>query len=180
MIGANHAFQNYTSIEVGSTIDRWKEVLSEDQFRKLDIVWKNMLIDKKPCTHLIINQTRWTTPDLDGNGERQYTDTYLNTSMIPTLDKNGELSSVISCVTDVSELNWIEGKLRLRLDKAIQLQQEQEKRLKVIHLCSYTIAHIKSFLKSTTLSEAAAVDASKMKSDFLANVGESDHIISFR
>ncbi|KAL3426050.1 histidine kinase hhk13p [Phlyctema vagabunda] len=69
----------------------------------------------------------WRAPDLDLNGNPQYTDTYILLNLYADLDEFGGIQSVMSCITDISELKWKESLLRTRMNEAITMQQQQEK-----------------------------------------------------
>lgn len=44
----------------------------------------------------------------------------------PDLDENG-ISTVMSCVTDISSLKWSEAQLRRRMEDAIEMKKKQER-----------------------------------------------------
>ena len=47
--------------------------------------------------------------------------------MYPDLDENGDVTTVMSCLTDITSLKWSESQLRARMDQAIEMKKQQER-----------------------------------------------------
>jgi hypothetical protein len=69
----------------------------------------------------------WRAPDLDSDGKQQWSETSILLAMYPDTDENEEVFSVMSCITDVSELKWSENQLRWKMDQAIEMKKQQER-----------------------------------------------------
>jgi hypothetical protein len=64
---------------------------------------------------------------LDSDGKEQWSETSILLAMYPDTDENNEVFSVMSCITDVSELKWSENQLRWKMDQAIEMKKQQER-----------------------------------------------------
>lgn len=47
--------------------------------------------------------------------------------MYPDMNEANEVISVMSCVTDISELKWNEIQLRHKMEQAIEVKKQQER-----------------------------------------------------
>jgi hypothetical protein len=63
--------------------------------------WDRMLTEKQPVILHTKIRRPWKAPELDVNGKEQWIDTHLLLAMYPDLDDDGEVVSVMSCVTDI-------------------------------------------------------------------------------
>jgi hypothetical protein len=63
-----------------------------------------MISEKQSVTIQTKIKRRWRAPDLDPDGKVQYSETHILLSMYPNLDEFGEVTTVMSCITDVSGL----------------------------------------------------------------------------
>lgn len=73
-----------------------------------------MLSERAPIDfHLRFNK-RWQAPEVDGDGNPIFTDTHIICNLFPDLDEEGNVTTIMSCLTDISELKWVENRLRQR------------------------------------------------------------------
>lgn len=73
-----------------------------------------MIAESSPIDfHLRFNK-RWKAPEVDKNGNPIFTDTHIICSLFPDLDDDGNVTTIMSCLTDISELKWVESQLRQR------------------------------------------------------------------
>lgn len=92
----------YTQLGLGSTKVDWETVLCPGESAPVNAAWLEMIATKKSVTiHTRVN-TPWRAPELDAFGNEQWTESFLLLSMYPDLDDDdGEVSTVMSCITDI-------------------------------------------------------------------------------
>ncbi|TVY87782.1 Histidine protein kinase [Lachnellula willkommii] len=124
---ANDIWRNLTMLETGSGKANWETVLAEGEVEPVLSAWAQMIRGKQPVTiHTRMNKL-WIAPDLDLNGNPQEGAAHLLLAMYPDQDERGEVSTVMSCITDISGLKWSENQLRKRMDQAIEMKTQQER-----------------------------------------------------
>ncbi|TVY16004.1 Histidine protein kinase 1 [Lachnellula arida] len=124
---ANDIWRNLTMLETGSGKANWETVLAEGEVEPVLSAWAQMIRDKQPVTiHTRMNKP-WIAPDLDLNGNPQEGAAHILLAMYPDQDERGEVSTVMSCITDISGLKWSENQLRKRMDQAIEMKTQQER-----------------------------------------------------
>ena len=126
-LSANGVWRETTGLQVGDPADQWNHVLAEGEVDRVLGTWAQMIAEKKPITIQTRMKKPWCAPDKDGEGREQWTETYILLAMYPDTDENGEVFSVMSCITDVSELKWNEERLKKRMDQAIEMKKQQER-----------------------------------------------------
>jgi hypothetical protein len=57
----------------------------------------------------------------------QYSKTHILLAIYPDLDEFGDVTTVMSCITDVSGLKRSELQLRKKMDQAIEMKKQQER-----------------------------------------------------
>lgn len=73
-----------------------------------------MVSERAPIDfHLRFNK-RWQAPEVDADGNPIFTDTHIICNLFPDLDEEGNVTTIMSCLTDISELKWVENCLRQR------------------------------------------------------------------
>lgn len=95
-------WKEYTQLQLGSSKVDWENVFCPGESALVNTAWEEMITTKKSVTiHTRVNG-RWQAPDPDPLGNPQWTETFLLVSMYPDLDdENGEISTVMSCITDI-------------------------------------------------------------------------------
>jgi len=88
-------------LSVGSEKVQWEEVLVEGEFQHVTDSWAKMVATRKPLTIQTKVTKLWKTPELDAHGSDQWTDTHLLLSLYPDLDDDGEVLTIMSCITDI-------------------------------------------------------------------------------
>jgi PAS domain-containing protein len=126
-LSANDLWLELTQLEVGSSAVSWPAVLCEGEPDHVNEGWERMISRKKSVTMQTRLKRRWQAPDPDINGEPQYSETHILLAMHPDLDEFGEVTTVMSCITDVSGLKWSELQLRKKMDQAIEMRRQQER-----------------------------------------------------
>ncbi|KAI1002244.1 hypothetical protein K3495_g5957 [Podosphaera aphanis] len=124
---ANNLWREITRLEVGSGMADWEGVLIEGEFDSVVEAWSRLIKEKKPVTIYSKIKKPWKTPELDDKGRDQWDDTSILVVLHPDFNDNGEIDTVMSCITDISELKWSEAQLRNRMHQAIELKQQQER-----------------------------------------------------
>jgi PAS domain-containing protein len=126
-LSANDLWRELTQLEVGTSAVSWPDVLCEGEPDRVNEAWERMISEKNSVTIQTRIKRRWRAPDLDADGNVQYSDTHILLAMYPDLDESGEITSVMSCITDVSGLKWSELQLRKKMDQAIEMKRQQER-----------------------------------------------------
>jgi len=126
-LSANDLWRELTQLEVGTSAVSWPDVLCEGEPDRVNEAWERMISEKNSVTIQTRIKRRWRAPDLDADGNVQYSDTHILLAMYPDLDESGEVTSVMSCITDVSGLKWSELQLRKKMDQAIEMKRQQER-----------------------------------------------------
>jgi len=126
-LSANDLWLELTQLEVGSSAVSWPAVLCEGEPDRVNEGWERMISGKKSVTMQTRIKRRWQAPDPDTNGKAQYSETHILLAMHPDLDEFGEVTTVMSCITDVSGLKWSELQLRKKMDQAIEMKRQQER-----------------------------------------------------
>ncbi|TVY46783.1 Hybrid signal transduction histidine kinase K [Lachnellula occidentalis] len=127
VLSANDTWRNLTMLDVGSEQVRWNEVIAEGDLESVLGAWAQMIGDKQPSTIQARMKKQWIAPDLDLNGNPQEGLTHILVALYPDQDERGEVSTVMSCITDISGLKWSETQLRDRMDQAIEMKTQQER-----------------------------------------------------
>jgi len=86
-----------------------------------------MIKGKKSITLQTRVRRPWKTPEEDVHGGEEYTETHLLLALHPDVDDTGAITTVMSCITDISGLKWSESQLRRRMDQAIEMKRQQER-----------------------------------------------------
>ncbi len=126
-LSANPLWRELTGLGVGSPAGQWAEVLSDGEFELVMGAWARLIAEKQPVTIHTKMRRPWRAPDLDSDGKEQWSETSILLAMYPDTDENNEVFSVMSCITDVSELKWSENQLRWKMDQAIEMKKQQER-----------------------------------------------------
>ena len=117
----------------------WIEcVVEEDR----DVTWNSWslcLSEKRQVTF----QFRLTTPQRVVRPDAGTGNITVLCNIFPDIDENGDVHSIMSCITDVSELKDLEERLRARtrevesqMDHALTLRKQQENFIDVSYLLS--------------------------------------------
>ncbi|PVH76512.1 hypothetical protein DL98DRAFT_592105 [Cadophora sp. DSE1049] len=107
----------------------WEEVLVEGELDYVNALWDKMLAEKKPINMQTRIKRPWKAPDLDLEGNAQWDDTHIMLSLYPDFGEDGEITSVMSCVTDISAIKWSESQLRRKMLQAIELKKQTERHI---------------------------------------------------
>jgi PAS domain-containing protein len=98
---ANDLWRNLTSLEVGSQRVSWDHVLCEGEVGPVNEAWERMINCKKSITITTRLNRPWRAPDPDAEGNVQWTETHILLAMYPDLDEFKEVTTVMSCITDI-------------------------------------------------------------------------------
>jgi PAS domain-containing protein len=126
-LSANALWRELTQLDVGSSQVSWEDVLVEGEVAPVFEAWERLIVDKQPITVQTRINKPWRAPDLDANGNLQFGITHILLAMYPDQDESGEVSTVMSCITDISGLKWSENQLRKKMDQAIEMKRQQER-----------------------------------------------------
>lgn len=126
-LSANDLWRHLTKLDVGSSKVSWESVLMPGEFKPVTEAWAEVVEEKKARTlHTRIDKP-WKAPELNIDGEEQWTESHIMLSMYPDLDSEGNVSTIMSCITDISELKWSENQLRARMEQALEMKKQQER-----------------------------------------------------
>ncbi|CZT53029.1 related to sensory transduction histidine kinase [Rhynchosporium secalis] len=123
---ANELWRELTQLQVSSMRVSWNDVLAEGELEPVNAGWEKMLTEKQPVTVQTRIKRPWKAPEPDPEGN-VWADTYIMLSMYPDFDGNGEVTSVMSCVTDIRQ--WSENLLRRKMLQAIELKEQTERHI---------------------------------------------------
>ncbi|RDW69737.1 hypothetical protein BP6252_08757 [Coleophoma cylindrospora] len=126
-LSANDLWRSLTMLEVGTNSVDWEKTLVDGELEHVTSLWTTMVNNKESVRLQTAVKKPWRAPEPDEDGNTQWTDTHLLLALYPDLDDDGSVKSVMSCITDISELKWIEAQLRKRMNQAIKMQQQQER-----------------------------------------------------
>lgn len=90
-----------TRLEVGTNRVNWEAVLTEDQLVPVQTAWDTVLKERRSLSIQTRIRRPWQAPDLDMNGHSQWADTEILLAMHPDFDDDGEVCTVMNCITDV-------------------------------------------------------------------------------
>ncbi|TGO51484.1 hypothetical protein BCON_0160g00090 [Botryotinia convoluta] len=124
---ANDLWKSQTKLEVGSSQVNWEEVLVAGEFGPVTRAWSECVEEKKPLTFQTRIDTPWRAPELTTDGEEQWGETHLLLTLYPDLDDEGNVSTIMSCITDITELKWSENQLRAKMEQALEMRRQQER-----------------------------------------------------
>jgi hypothetical protein len=120
-------WRDLTQLEVGSDQVTWSLVLARGELDPVMSSWNKVISEKKSITIQTRMRRPWKAPDLDRHGKVQTAETHILLAMYPDLDANGDITTIMSCITDISGLKWSEFQLRARMDQAIEMKKQQER-----------------------------------------------------
>jgi hypothetical protein len=120
-------WRELTQLEVGSDQVSWGDVLVEGELMPVLSAWEKLVTEKHSVTIQTQVRRAWKAPELDRQGKEQIIDTHILLSLYPDLDEYGEVTTVMSCITDITSLKWSESQLRRRMDQAIEMKTQQER-----------------------------------------------------
>lgn len=116
-----------TQLSVGSNQVEWGDVLVAGELDLVLSAWGRLVAEKNAITMQTRIRRPWKAPQLDRHGKEQVIDTHILLAMYPDLDENGDVTTVMSCLTDITSLKWSESQLRARMDQAIEMKKQQER-----------------------------------------------------
>jgi len=126
-LSANALWRELTQLDVGSSQVNWEKVLVEGEVKHVFEAWGQLIAEKQPITIQTRINKPWRAPDLDADGNPQFGITHILLAMYPDQDESGDVSTVMSCITDISGLKWSENQLRKKMDQAIEMKRQQER-----------------------------------------------------
>jgi PAS domain-containing protein len=124
---ANNLWRQYTALDVGSDKPSWNTVLMPGEFAHVTAVWEQVVTGKKPLQlHTRIN-IPWKAPELTPDGKEQWTETHLSLDLYPDFDDEGNVSTIMSCISNISGIKWTENQLRTKMEQALEMKKQQER-----------------------------------------------------
>lgn len=126
-LSANDNWRDLTQLEVGTNRVNWADVLADGQVELIQKAWDTMLNERRSLSIQTVMRRLWQAPELDMNGNSQWANTEILLAMHPDFDDDGEVCTVMSCITDISGLKWSESQLRRKMDQAIENKKQQER-----------------------------------------------------
>lgn len=73
----------------------------EGEVEPVNKAWDQLLAEKQPVTVQTSTRQLWQALDLDADGNVQWSNTHIMLAMYPDFDEKGDISSIMSCVTDI-------------------------------------------------------------------------------
>ncbi|PBP17289.1 M2QJ, histidine kinase-group XI protein [Diplocarpon rosae] len=126
-LSANDLWRDLTQLAVGSNKVAWEKVLADGELEVVNSLWEQLLTEHRPTTMQIRMKRRWLVPELDAEHKEQWSDTHIMLTLYPDFDSHNNLSTIMSCVTDISAIKWSETQLRQKMTQAIELRKAQER-----------------------------------------------------
>lgn len=100
---ANPLWRELTQLEPADDQVAWAKAIIPDDLPETYAVFARLISDRCPIDfHLRFNK-RWESPKLDKDGVPITTDTHIICNLFPDLDDEGNVTSIMSCLTDISE-----------------------------------------------------------------------------
>ncbi|CAG8952891.1 hypothetical protein HYFRA_00007605, partial [Hymenoscyphus fraxineus] len=127
-VTANQHWQDLTTLSLESSIADWGSVLEPGE---LDIAlesWDRVCTRGEAVTFQIAVNRPWRPAgaDVDADDE-EHNCTHIIFTTFPNFDENGKVATVMSYLTDISEIKWSERQLRKRMEQAIEMKLQQER-----------------------------------------------------
>jgi PAS domain-containing protein len=111
---ANGLWREMAQLETGEGKEAWaRGILAAD----LDFVYRmfdQIVRDGAPASFQFHLKTPWRSAGFNKDGKHAYAPTCVLCSSYPDKDENGIVTTVMSVLTNISELKWIEAQLRTR------------------------------------------------------------------
>ncbi|CZR56780.1 related to sensory transduction histidine kinase [Phialocephala subalpina] len=127
-LSANDLWRDLTQLEVGTNRVNWEDVLADGQVEPIQKAWDTMLNERRSLSIQTVMRRPWQAPELDTNGNSsQWANTEILLAMHPDFDDDGEVCTVMSCITDISGLKWSESQLRRKMVQALEMKKQQER-----------------------------------------------------
>lgn len=126
-LSANELWKSQTKLELGDSKVNWEKVLMPGEHEPVMKAWSEVVNQKKSRTFQTRIDKPWKAPELTADGEEQWGETHLLVALFPDLDDEGSVSTIMSCITDISELKWSENQLRARMEQALEMKKQQER-----------------------------------------------------
>jgi signal transduction histidine kinase len=127
-LSVNQMWKNLTKLQQGSEITNWTDVLVPGEAtQNVFEAWHRLIREKKPVT--IQSQIKGKRDDLDLDvGNNQELDTiHILVALYPDLDEDGEIMTLMSCITDITDLKRGEIELTKKMEQAIEMKKQQER-----------------------------------------------------
>lgn len=128
VVTVNDLWKDLTQLSDHSDAGDWETVLMPGELASVSDAWKRVITGGETITIQTSIDRPWKTPDVNNiDGNEQYGCTHILLSMYPNFDETGRVASVMSCLTDISEIKWSERQLRKRMEEAIEMKKKQER-----------------------------------------------------
>lgn len=114
--------------------NEWMNAVKNEDKEVASQWWKCLVEGKTPMTA----QFRFKAPWADRNGSSG--DTWVLASAYPEKNSNGDLKSVFSSITDISQQKWAEGIQKRRMEEAVELKRQQERYCATLPWHGYMVA----------------------------------------
>jgi PAS domain-containing protein len=132
ILSANSLWCDLTGLRVGSSSIEWPSMLADGEVELVTEAWKQLTAGHKPITLQTRLRRPWRAPDLDHEGKEQWCENHILLAMYPDMDENGDILSVMGCITDINGLKWSESRLRRKMDQVIEMEKKQERFIDMI------------------------------------------------
>ncbi|KAK8903072.1 hypothetical protein QC760_008563 [Botrytis cinerea] len=126
-ITANDLWRSQTRLEIGSSQVDWEKVLVAGEFEPVTRFWSEVVEEKKPVTFQTRIDKPWRPLELNTDGEEQWGEIHILLTLYPDLDDEGNVSTIMSCITDITELKWSEKQIRAKMEQALDMRRQQER-----------------------------------------------------
>ncbi|KAM3084317.1 hypothetical protein ACMFMF_001674 [Clarireedia jacksonii] len=123
----NDLWRQFTALNVGSDKPAWETVLMPGEFDHVTSVWEQVVKGKKPLQLHTRIDIPWKAPDLTPDGKEQWTETHLLLDLHPDFDDEGNVSTIMSCISNISAIKWSENQLRAKMEQALEMKKQQER-----------------------------------------------------
>lgn len=100
-LSANELWKDLTQLTIGSDQVDWVNVLVEGELPLVNEAWGSVLNEKRTITIHTRTKRLWRAPEFDADGNVQWAETQILLALHPDFDDNGEVTTVMSCITDI-------------------------------------------------------------------------------
>jgi len=99
----------------------WRSLIFPEDLKVLDAEWEHILKSKKSRSVEYRLRRTWV------NQEGVQSNIWVQGSICPELDEQGNVVSVMGTLTDISKFKWAETVQRQRIEEALEAKRQQEK-----------------------------------------------------
>lgn len=103
VVFANPLWRDLTQLQPADTQVAWAKAIIPEDLEETYAIFARMVSESAPVDFYLRFNKRWQAPELDRDGNPIVTDTHIICNLFPDLDSDGNVTTIMSCLTDISE-----------------------------------------------------------------------------